>query len=299
MKIYSITRWGSLYENNRTRDLKKMDWVPIPNKHDGDGYALMMDQDDGPALLGAWLAIIQVASKCDKRGTLLRDSGIPHDSASIARQCRFPREVIERAMDFFSDHELGWLEVSDCEEDGKDGAVIPHEGAATPQLVAKKGREGIEGNISPPNPPSRLPRFVDEAISGAAGRGVPDAFTREVFLEHEGTTWTYAGKPITNWPSYLCSRWMKVKSIQAERERYMTAPKKPFYKTPAVSRPQIVPPWMKDVEEIKRLLRDPDANAARLRVLGEAIPAEAWNLFDKLTEWNQLKQILKKTLCQP
>ncbi len=34
----TIRNWSENFENNRTRDLKEMKWIPVPNKHDGDGY---------------------------------------------------------------------------------------------------------------------------------------------------------------------------------------------------------------------------------------------------------------------
>lgn len=160
VKLYRITNWGSLFENNRTRELKKLDWVPVPNKHDGDGYALVMEQPDGPALIGAWLAILQVASKCDERGTLMRDTKIPHDPASIARQSRFPRDVIERALAFFSSREMQWLKYTDYSLDvqiPQEGAKIPQEGALSDGgcsqegITEGKGREGKgkKGTLAP------------------------------------------------------------------------------------------------------------------------------------------------------
>jgi len=70
-----IKNWDKHFENNRTRDLKQMRWVPFPNSHDGDGYTELVEHKNGPAHLGCWVAIVQVASKCDTRGTLLRGGG--------------------------------------------------------------------------------------------------------------------------------------------------------------------------------------------------------------------------------
>jgi hypothetical protein len=40
--LYRIVDWDELFENSRTRQMKKMTWVPLPNKHDGDGYTELM-----------------------------------------------------------------------------------------------------------------------------------------------------------------------------------------------------------------------------------------------------------------
>jgi hypothetical protein len=55
--FYRVKDWSKIYENNRTRELKRMDWVPIPNKMDGDGFTELVDHPNGAAHLGAWLAL--------------------------------------------------------------------------------------------------------------------------------------------------------------------------------------------------------------------------------------------------
>src|ERR1700761_5016602 len=131
MKLYKIRDWNEKYENNRTRELKKLDWLPIPNKQDGDGYTLVMEQPDGAAIFGAFIACAQIASRCDPRGTLLRDCKKPHDSASLSRMSRFPAEVIERMLTVASSNEVNWLEIIALEntfENPAGGCGIPASG---------------------------------------------------------------------------------------------------------------------------------------------------------------------------
>lgn len=127
--IIRIINWSTHFENNRSRDVKNLSWVLVPNKLDGDGYTELLDHKNGAAHFGAWMAIVQVASKCDVRGTLLRDTQKPHDSRSLSRITRIPQgtfdEVIPRLV------EIGWIEVVPCEIPGKNST--PQEGAATPQ----------------------------------------------------------------------------------------------------------------------------------------------------------------------
>src|ERR1700684_3855635 len=99
MKVYRVRDWDSLYENNRTRSMKFMQWIPITNKQDGDGYIQVVEGKNGAEMLGGWLAILQVASKCRTRGTLLRSSGHPHDAASISAMSRLPADSIQNALD--------------------------------------------------------------------------------------------------------------------------------------------------------------------------------------------------------
>ena len=68
MRVYRVKDWAKHYENNRTAEMKVMRWVPFPNTHDGDGYTQLVSGEEGAAMLGAWVACVQVASKCDPRG---------------------------------------------------------------------------------------------------------------------------------------------------------------------------------------------------------------------------------------
>ena len=60
-KMYRIRDWYQLFENNCTREVKRMDWVPVPNRMDGAGYTALVDHPNGAAHLGAWLAMIEAA----------------------------------------------------------------------------------------------------------------------------------------------------------------------------------------------------------------------------------------------
>lgn len=126
-----IRDWDKHFENNRTRELKKLSWVPFPNKHDGDGYTELVDHKDGVAHFGCWCLICEVASKCDPRGTLLRDDKTPHTFETIARMTRASatdmRSAIERLIS------IGWIE--SCDNPAPSCDLIPHP-------PAQKGMEG-------------------------------------------------------------------------------------------------------------------------------------------------------------
>ena len=152
MNLYSIRNWNSIYENNRTRELKNMAWVPVPNSHDGDGYTELVSRKNGAALLGAWLVILQVASRCDPRGTLMRRGQKPHTAESLSRITRLPSEVIAEALTVCSSGPQ-WLDVVDFVITPQDGAGIPQDGAVFPQSGDEEGKgteqKGIELNEMP------------------------------------------------------------------------------------------------------------------------------------------------------
>jgi hypothetical protein len=161
-----VKDWDQLYENNRTRKLKRMDWVPVPNRHDGDGYTELVDSPNGAARLGAWLAILQVASRCDPRGTLVRESGrtVPHGCASMAHTAESLARITRLPVAAFEDAipkliEIGWL--TECNETiSQETAGIPHDDAPSSSLSGTAvrandyGREwnGTEGNGNTSSP---------------------------------------------------------------------------------------------------------------------------------------------------
>lgn len=142
MILYKIRGWNDLFENNRTRDLAKMQWVPIPNKQDGDGYTELLAEKDGPALFGAWIALVQVASKCIPRGILIRESGEPHTPISLSRITRFPNALLVRALPILL--HVRWIE-SEPYEIPQVGAAIPQVGADAPPLAIRTEWNGMEG----------------------------------------------------------------------------------------------------------------------------------------------------------
>jgi hypothetical protein len=163
MDVYVIANWDQNFENNRTREMKSMAWVPVPNKMDGDGYTELLDHPDGPLHYAAWMALVLIASRCGERGTLLRSTGEPHDSASLARMSRIPATVFDAALPRL--FKMGWLGrkfLPDNEPHG--GAEIPQECAPVPQATdyrtEGKGTEGkgTEGN-TPLKPPKGGERF--------------------------------------------------------------------------------------------------------------------------------------------
>jgi hypothetical protein len=93
-----VRDWDSLYENHRSRELKKLEYVPVKNKMDGDGYAFLMEHKNGAAHLGAWVAILQIASRCKERGVLVGSDGCPYDTAALSRISRIPKKIFDEAI---------------------------------------------------------------------------------------------------------------------------------------------------------------------------------------------------------
>ena len=57
-----VPDWDRLYENNRSRDMKRTGWFPVPNDLSANSYVELVSHDDGPAHFGTWVALLMVAS---------------------------------------------------------------------------------------------------------------------------------------------------------------------------------------------------------------------------------------------
>lgn len=191
MKYYRIREWDKNFENNRTRELKKLDWVKVPNKHDGYGFAELLDHPNGMAHYGAWMLILQVASKCETRGTLLRSGvggkAVAHTPQSIARISHGNAAVMEEAMERLVT--IGWIEV--CEESAPDCGIPAPKAGTPPSTEGNEGNEG-KGHIAPdPHKPVKTETL--RTIEGArdfvkrhpAFANIPDAAIENVFKPYE------------------------------------------------------------------------------------------------------------------
>lgn len=167
MNLYKIARWADTYESHETKKLHALRFVLIPNKTDGLGFRRIAAQQDAANLFAAWILMVEIASKGRKgeRGVLARD-GVPLDASDLAAMTGFPVAIFERALIFFVDAKMGWLEVAAIETTGEMLPGFPANLPASPgniplspgnipapaeNLAAdRKGIEekGKEGNIS-------------------------------------------------------------------------------------------------------------------------------------------------------
>jgi len=108
--LYRIRDWDKHFENASSRKLKRLDWVAIPNKTDGEGYCALVDHPNAAAHLGAWYAIVEAASKQTPRGNLPGgfSQGIGGICRSLGRISRLPEAVFAEAIPRLE--EIGWLE---------------------------------------------------------------------------------------------------------------------------------------------------------------------------------------------
>lgn len=120
-KVLVIRNWDKNFENNRTRELKALAWVPVPNDLASFGLRSIAAVDENPtAIYGAWLLMVEVASLCEPRGSLVRRDGTPYSAVSLGQKTGFPSEDFQRAIPRLL--EIRWLELVNRPEAKSDYA---------------------------------------------------------------------------------------------------------------------------------------------------------------------------------
>jgi hypothetical protein len=131
--LLKIADWDELYENSRTREMKRMKWVPVPCKFDGDGYTeLVTRHKNGPAHYAAWMGLLLCAGRSELRGTLIRSNGKPHDTATISAMTKIPASLLDEALPRLI--EIGWI-VSETDNPDRQDVQEPGDSPAQPQVA--------------------------------------------------------------------------------------------------------------------------------------------------------------------
>jgi len=194
MDVIRIKEWDKIYENNKTRILQNLDRIQIPINWGSDGYLDMMDRKDGPAIFGAWIALVQVAAKCKIRGTLVRSNGLAHSPETICRLTRVPILTIKNMLEF-SLKSSKWLEIIHMAVDGHKGAAeVPDKGQKPGDLRSTEGEDRI-------------------GKEGQEGNGRPHLFKNSVFFDFNKFR-----EKLVNWDEQKCKDyWEAVKDWSASK----------------------------------------------------------------------------------
>lgn len=138
--VYSIRDWNQHFECAQSSRAKSLTWVAVPNKHDGKSFRRLMRMKNGIALYGAWILIVQVASKCPCRG-VLADSDGPLSSGDIADKTLVDSKIIQAALDACCSREIGWIEKREItiDHDQSRSTTIDHD-APTRQDITRQDK---------------------------------------------------------------------------------------------------------------------------------------------------------------
>lgn len=138
--LLRVRDWDGLYENNRSREIKRADWFPASNDLSADAYIELIENEQGAAHFGAWNAILMVVSRARPRcGLLVKKDGQPHTAESLARVTRIPEALFLEAIPRLL--QIGLLEIADADS-SKMNSLAPHPAAGISQDNAGKPQKG-------------------------------------------------------------------------------------------------------------------------------------------------------------
>lgn len=211
--IYTVRDWDKYYENNRSRSVDRLHWVLIPNKHDGEGFGMVMIQENAAELFTAWVLILQVASKCQVRGRLVTDDGRPMTPEILAVKTRGKVEWFRRAFNFFTNNVL-WL---DCQ--ATDTKVSP---GCHPPDEEEKGREGKGKTLSPAREGvADLSPTWDQVEQAASNMMIPTSIAERFYDDMEACGWLDAkSRPIRNFQHALKAWATRYQDNEARKQQH-------------------------------------------------------------------------------
>lgn len=217
MKLYSIRGWNEHFENNRSRTVKDLAWVAIPNRHDGEHFSIIMQAEHGAEIYAAWVLMLQVASRCQPRGTLLRDNKKPHTMSTLSVKTRAPENWFVLAFEFLEKH-TDWLDVKDLQEGCQPPVSLLPQHCQPPDEEGK-GREGKGENGPRHFPEAETPSWEEwwsYCQSPNCGLGA-EWYARDKFQAAEAEQW----KGKQNWRAHAvrCKNWW-------QQDGSLMAPKK-------------------------------------------------------------------------
>lgn len=118
--MYQIKNWEKHFEVAQSKRVEgPLNWVPVPTKHDSLAFRRIMALEDGMAIFGAWILILEIAAKCPVRGTLgeLSESGpIEYGPGELAMMTGCPSILFQRALDVLTTTIIGWVIVDSSEK---------------------------------------------------------------------------------------------------------------------------------------------------------------------------------------
>lgn len=114
MTVYRIKDFETTFLKRDTARLvkKRLPWLSVPTRLDSRGFRRLSRHPQGPALYGAFMAMVCLAGSSGTGGILATDKGIPWTASSLEDQTGFPEAVFTLAFEVLSDPLIGWLEVT-------------------------------------------------------------------------------------------------------------------------------------------------------------------------------------------
>jgi hypothetical protein len=171
---------------------------------------------EGPSMFGTFIAIIELAAKCEPRGDLLKSDGTPHTFESIGRICRIIPSLIDTTISFCV-NPLKWIQIieltTNCEivagncQDTPVGSSILFNSipfnSSSLKGTFEKAKYGKRSIIF-------IPPTIEEMTKYFTDNGFPEELARRAFNGYAAADWHDSyGNKIKNWKQKAQHVWFK------------------------------------------------------------------------------------------
>jgi hypothetical protein len=117
MTVYQVVDWQENFEGAKSRTYNHKTTCTMPTKH-GLGYKKMVRSKDGPAIFGAWCALVQVLSRhpakrqgyCTDTG---RIDGKPYTPDDLEMLTDISSKYFKQLMEVAINKDVAWLRIPD------------------------------------------------------------------------------------------------------------------------------------------------------------------------------------------
>jgi len=111
--MYQVNNWSEHFEGAKSKTYKNKTSCQMPTKH-GLGYRKLIRAKNGPAMFGAWCALVQVLSRHQSpRHGYLTDTGssdgIPLVSDDLELLTDIPAKVFSEMLQVCASERIGWV----------------------------------------------------------------------------------------------------------------------------------------------------------------------------------------------
>lgn len=204
--MYKICNWNTVFENNRSRGIDVLNWVAIPNKHDGEGFSTVMAHKDSAEIFAAWILMVQLASRAHRvrrDGTLVRPDGTPMPLSAMAVKTRAPESWFKKAVPVLM--QVGWIEqVGEQASDERQAGVTQAspDCQETDTRVPRREGEGTEKE----GKKTLVRPCLSEVVEYVKSMGLPAKDGEFLFHHWEESGWKRGKEPIRNWKAAV-NKW--------------------------------------------------------------------------------------------
>lgn len=136
--VLRVINWNEHFEGAKSMTYNNKTSCSMPTKH-GLGYRRLIRSKNGPAMFGAWCALIQILSRHPKpRSGYLTDDGTadgkPYTAEDLELLTDIPAKIYTELLNLCASEGVHWVDVMTSRESVVDcqGTMVPQQGTILP-----------------------------------------------------------------------------------------------------------------------------------------------------------------------